>query len=66
MQFEPSTGEISVIGAGCEYRRSLYSTSLGLCIIVVIFILTGIVLRKSVDTANSTLTAKSDMAERTF
>ena len=49
MQFEPSTGAISVVRAGCEYQRSMYSTLLGLCIIIIIFILTSIAARKSVE-----------------
>lgn len=46
IQFEPSTGDISVVHAGCEYQRSMYSTLLSLCIILVIFLLTSIVARK--------------------
>lgn len=49
IQFEPSTGVLSIIHAGCEYQRSIYSTLMSLCIIVILFILTGMTIRKSID-----------------
>lgn len=49
IQFEPSTGVMSIIHAGCEYQRSIYSTLMSLCIIVILFILTGMTIRKSAD-----------------
>lgn len=72
MQFDPGTGEISIVHAGCEYQRSLYSTMLGLCIVVIIFTMAGLVVKKTPET-NSTqlkdtaaLNSKCDLGEEGF
>ena len=47
LQFESSTGALSIIHAGCEYQRSIYSTLLSLCIVVILFILISLSIHKS-------------------